>query len=181
MILCNPRMTEVGRKIWVPLAQLLLQHGHPEHSEQTHHGQAASEGLQGGDSSANVPAPHSTALLPGVQRKPPVFHFVIIAACPGTGHLWNEIGSILFASSLQVLISKISEPLLPSQLSQPLLIRELLHPLDHLAGPPLDSSASPGLSCTRGSSEPDTALQVQTQQCLVQWKDHLSWYTNVST
>ena len=52
MILCNPRMTEVGRKIWVPLAQLLLQHGHPEHSEQTHHGQAASEGLQGGDSTA---------------------------------------------------------------------------------------------------------------------------------
>jgi len=48
---------------------------------------------------------HYIAVLPGVQTAPPVFQFVPITSCPGTGHHRNEAGSVLFASSFQVCIS----------------------------------------------------------------------------
>ena len=44
-------MAEVGRDLWVHLAQPLLQQGHPEQGAQAHV-QAVLEDLQGGDSTA---------------------------------------------------------------------------------------------------------------------------------
>ena len=50
--------------------------------------------------------PHITEVLPGVQMEPPVFHFVSIVSCPGTGNHQKKKkpGSFLFVSSLQVFV-----------------------------------------------------------------------------
>ena len=45
---------------------------------------------------------HSTDVLTGVQREPPILPCVLITSCPGTGHHWQEPASILFAHPLQV-------------------------------------------------------------------------------
>ena len=57
------------------------------------HVQAAFEDLQGGIpnnlSGQPVPVlhhPHSTEVIPDVQREPLVFQSVTIASCPGNGH-----------------------------------------------------------------------------------------------
>lgn len=43
--------------------------------------------------------PHSTEVLPDVQREPPLFNFVPNASCPGTEHHRKEPGSILLHPS----------------------------------------------------------------------------------
>lgn len=47
---------------------------------------------------------HSEKVFPEVQRDPPVFQRVPVASGPGTGHHWEEPGSIYFALSLQSLV-----------------------------------------------------------------------------
>lgn len=78
-------MAEAGRILWVHQLQTLIQQEHPEQV------QVASEDLQGGDSTASgqpvrvLQHPHSTGVLPGVQREFPLFHFEPVPSCPGTG------------------------------------------------------------------------------------------------
>jgi len=108
----------------------------------------------------------------GVQRNPPVFHFVPTTSCPVTGHHWKAPGSVVLAPSLQVFIyiDKIPpEPSLlqaeESQLSHLLLIGDILQSLNHLYGPSLDSLQYVHVSLVLGSPELDTVLQVWRHQC----------------
>ena len=41
--------------------------------------------------------PHSKKVLPGIQNKHPVFHFVPTASCPGTGHHKSSIICVLLS------------------------------------------------------------------------------------
>ena len=65
--------------------------------------------------------PHSTEVLPGVLKEPPILQFVPIAPCPGTGHHWKESDFILIVPSLQVFvgIDEISVSILFSALNRP--------------------------------------------------------------
>jgi len=48
--------------------------------------------------------PYSTEMLPGVQRELPMFQFMPVASCSGTGHHREELGSFLLAPSIQLFI-----------------------------------------------------------------------------
>lgn len=64
------------------LVQFLLKQEHPEQVVQNHV-QATSEDSKQGDSVLS-PAQHRSAS--GGWKEPPVFQFIPIASCPGTGH-----------------------------------------------------------------------------------------------
>ena len=53
---------------------------------------------------ASAPSPAQHRSAPSVLREHPVFQFVPIASCPGTGHHRREPGSVPLIPSLQILI-----------------------------------------------------------------------------
>ena len=120
--------------------------------------------------------PHSEKVLTNVQSEPPVFQFVPLASCPGTGHHWEEPVSVLLLSSfMYVLYPTLSRLFsrLESQLPQPFLRGGMLQSLHHLCGPSLDSLQYVHLSPVLGTPALDPALQLWPHQCGVEGKDHL--------
>lgn len=131
----------------------------------------------------------STEVLLGVQTEPSVFQFVCITSCPGTGHHWNEFGSIFFAPFPQVFID------IDKILSEPSLIR--------VEPPPLSFSSwercsrpfvilmaihqnlfSMSISLVPERSELNTVFQVWPQKCWGEGSFPLTcwqWFSQCST
>lgn len=98
-------LAEVGRALWIHLAQALLKQRHPEQGALAHN-QESSENLQGRESTASeqsVPVLqhlHSIEVLPGVQRESPVFQFVlswhwpVCSLHPPFRYFWTWIRSL---------------------------------------------------------------------------------------
>ena len=104
--------------------------------------------------------PHRSKLFPDLHREPPMFQVGPIASRPGTGHHWEEPGSVLFPRSLQVFvhIEKIppKSALLQAEQSQ-------LSALPHRRDAPVPSPSlwpvtglSPVCSCLPCTAEPRT-------------------------
>lgn len=51
---------------------------------------------------------HSTEVLPDVWMEPPMLQFVPVASCPGIGHPWKDLGTVLFSPSIWVLYTLLS-------------------------------------------------------------------------
>lgn len=115
---------------------------------------------------------HSKEVLPVAEVEYLVLLFVPMASCPATGHHGQEPGSILFELSLYIFkdIDKILLSLLffQAELSHLfLLTEEVSQSLDHVCDVMLDSVHYAEISLVQDGPEPDTALQVSSQQCWV--------------
>lgn len=81
------------------LVQTLLQQCHPGLAVQHHVHTAAGHSKDGASTTSPSAAPvlghtHNEKVFPEVQRDPPVFQCVPVASGPGTGHHWEEPGSL---------------------------------------------------------------------------------------
>ena len=183
----NHGMAEVGRDLWRSSSPTPLpKQGHLERIAQDCV-QMAFEYLQGwrlhkvcGQPVPLLGHPHSEKVFPHVQEEPPVFHFVPIASCPVTGHLWKEAGSVFLSPSLQIFMYTDKFPpegsLLQAEqslLSQPFSIEEMFLYLHHPCGPLFNS-----LQYVHISLLPGAQTSTQCSRCgltSAEEKDHLLW------
>jgi len=107
----------------------------------------------------------------------PVFQFVPTAPCLSPRRAWLY----LLYSFPSGMCPHWQDPSLPSQLqaeqsqhSQPLLTRQMLQSLNHPHGSSLDSLQHVHVFIVLGNPELDTALQLSSQWCRVDRKNHLS-------
>jgi len=168
----KPSTAEAGRALWVPLAHLPLQQGHPEQGTQTH-GQVASGDLQGGDPAASgQPVPvlhhlHSTAVLLVFRGNLLCSKLWLLSRHWALlKEAWLCLPCTLPSGTYEHWWDLLKSPLLQAELphlSQPLLVAEVFQfPLSlwHFNGfHPLCSH----LSCT-GSPELDPVLHVWLHQ-----------------
>lgn len=129
-------------------------------------------------------------MLPSVQKKSPVFQFVLSGSCHGEGYHWQELGSIFFAFFLQVLIhideidsswtSSSPDPTGPALSASLCLSRQerCFSLFDQLGDCHLGYFHYGPVSLVLGSPELDTGLQMKPCLHWVKCKEHLSLLTS---